>query len=500
MIKCLRQKSSFIDKNIFLFFIYSFLLIMLIFGTPNKLVFLQEHFYIVSLVGFIGFYRYSLWIIHLIRAQIYEKGFYAKLKKQIAKLPENRWLPDRLYFMIVSYGEDKKILYNSIKSIIHEARSLNLPATICMGSASSCDENVVSDVIQTIPYGDRIKVIFVRQNEPNKRMQISMALRSLIRQGIRGNDSIVFMDGDSIIMPGVLRKCIPIFCLQPNVHALTTNEKAVVTNSDFFSNVLNLRFAIRNFHMNSLALSKKVLCLTGRFSVFRASQISNEEFITKIENDYIDDWYWKKIQFLTGDDKSAWYSLLKSGAEMLYAPDALVYTIEKVRTNPINDYIQNLKRWSGNMLRNNSRALALGPAKTGFFPWLILLDQRISMWTAIISPSVIILTLFRDIQLTFMLIIWVLSIKYLQSLLIFYYGKTINYTFPVIYYFHQFLNGLVKIYMLFNLRTQFWNNQNVRNNKSCDRKRFYFVFAKYITVLYITIFLILINLLINYSG
>lgn len=493
------KRINFSDKNLVLFLIYSLLLFWLILSTPNALHHFKKHFYIVGIFGFIGIYRFSLWVIHLVRAQIYEKCVYAKIKKDAENFAENQWKPDRLYFMMVSYAEDRKILYNSIKSIVQEARSLDLPATICMGSACFHDEKVVSGVINTIPYGDRIKVIFVRQKTPNKRIQIGRALRAMARQGVKDNDPVVFMDGDSIVMPGCLRKCLPVFKLFPDVHSVTTNEKAVVTNSSFLSNILSLRFAIRNFHMNSLALSRKVLCLTGRFSVFRASQILDEEFISRIEKDYIDDWYWERIYFVSGDDKSTWYSLLKKNAKMLYIPDAFIYSIEKAKKNPVINYVENLKRWSGNMLRNNGRALALGPRKTGFFPWLILLDQRISMWTAIISPSVMILTLFRDIQLTYMIGVWILFIKYVQSLLIFYYGRQINYTFPIIYYIHQFLNAVVKIYMLFHLRVQRWNNQNITIEINSSREKFHFVFAKYVTGLYLVIFLILINLLINLS-
>jgi len=494
------KKVDFTDKNIVLFLVYSVLLFILIIETPNKLFYIKEHFYIVSIFGFIGVYRFSLWLVHLVRAQIYEKITYSGIRKKADILSENQWKPERLYFMMVSYAEDSKILYNSIKSIIQEARNFDLPATICMGSACFHDEKVASDVISTIPYGDRVKVIFVRQDSPNKRLQIGRAIRALVRQGIKDNDPVVFMDGDTIIKPGCLRKCLPVFRLEPNVHGLTTNEKAIVTNSSFLSNILSLRFAIRNFHMNSLALSKRVLCLTGRFSIFRAGQISQEDFIFRVENDYIDDWFWKRIPFLSGDDKSTWYTLLKKGAEMLYIPDAYIYSVEKSSKNSLLEYIENLKRWSGNMLRNNGRALALGTKKIGFFPWLILLDQRISMWTAIISPAIIVLTMFRDIQLTYMVVIWVLFVKYMQSLLIFYYGGKINYTYPIIYYLHQFLNGVVKIYMLFHLRLQRWNNYNISVEINSPKEKFHFAFAKYVTGLYLVIFLILINLLISFPN
>lgn len=479
-----------ISWKVFLFFLYTFILAVLLIETPNKIAYIHQYPYIFGLIGIIGIYRYGLWLVHFIRAQLYEK-YYAKLRKKADSIPESEWKPARLYFMLVSYLEEKEILYNSVRSIVHEARNLQLPATICMGTANPHDEKIVSEYLETTDYEDRIKVIFIRQNAPNKRLQIGKALRAMMRQGIEENDPIIFMDGDSLIAHGCLRKCLPVLYSQPDVDAITTNEKAAVTDSKLLSNVFNLRFAIRNFHMHSIALSKKVLCLTGRFTIFRGSKIANEEFISRVEYDHIQDWYWDKIDFLSGDDKSTWYTLLKNGSNMLYIPDALVYSIEKVKGQSFRKYMGNLRRWGGNMLRNNARALKLGPCKTRFFPWFILIDQRISMWTALLSPSLIILMFFRDITLTYMIIIWVLTVRYLQSLLLFYYGNTINGTFPILLYFNQVLNGLVKIYMLFHLNVQRWNNQGLESSKPVNR--FKVAFADYITVFYIVLFVLIVN-------
>lgn len=437
----------------------------------------------IIFIGLIGLYRYSVWLIHLLRALIYEKSFYPKIRKQADSIKEHHWKPNRLYFMLVSYLEDPDILSNSIKSIIQESRRLNLPATICMGSASLHDEKIICDAVKHTD----IKVIFIRQNAPNKRLQIGGALRALARQGVGKIDPVIFMDGDTVIQPGCLKKCLPIFAIQSNVHALTTNEKAIVSNSGILSSILNLRFAIRNLHMHSLALSKKVLCLTGRFSIFRGSEVTKEEFISRIENDYIEDWYWGKIKFLSGDDKSTWYHLLKNQSDMLYVPDAYIYSIEKD-----SDYIENLKRWNGNMLRSNGRALALGSEKIGFFPWFVLLDQRVSMWTALISPVVLVLLIFQDLKLAGVFALWLFSVKCLQSLVAFYFGRTFNAFYPFLMYINQVLNAIVKVYMQFHLNVQHWNNQNISVTYN---NRFSLVFAKYITALYVVAFLLLVVLL-----
>src|SRR3546814_18414753 len=42
-------------------------------------------------------------------------------------------------------------------------------------------------------------------------------------------------------------------------------------------------------------------------------------------------------------------------------------------------------RWYGNSLRQNGRALGLGPSRLGWFTYYVLLDQRILMWTGLLG-------------------------------------------------------------------------------------------------------------------
>ncbi len=82
--------------------------------------------------------------------------------------------------------------------------------------------------------------------------------------------------------------------------------------------------------MQSHALSDRVLTLTGRFSVFRATHIVSHEFIRLQEADFLEHWLWGRFRFLSGDDKSTWYTLLRHGVKMTYVPDAAGTTIEVV--------------------------------------------------------------------------------------------------------------------------------------------------------------------------
>ena len=80
--------------------------------------------------------------------------------------------------------------------------------------------------------------------------------------------------------------------------------------------------------MCSTGLSKRVLTLTGRMSVFRASLATRPDFINGIDHDFLDHWRLGRVIFLTGDDKSTWFWLLKNGYEMGYLPDVRSYSME----------------------------------------------------------------------------------------------------------------------------------------------------------------------------
>ena len=51
------------------------------------------------------------------------------------------------------------------------------------------------------------EIVFIRQNQPGKRMAIGLVMRAIIRSGPDPDDLVVFMDGDSILGPGTLARC-----------------------------------------------------------------------------------------------------------------------------------------------------------------------------------------------------------------------------------------------------------------------------------------------------
>ena len=115
------------------------------------------------------------------------------------------------------------------------------------------------------------------------------------------------MDGDTIMGPEMLCRLLPIFRLPDPVSAVTTNEDALVHGPGWFAEWNLMRLGQRHRTMCSVALSGKVLCLTGRLSAFRGSVATHPGFRAQIENDFIDHWLWGRFDMLSGDDKSTWF-------------------------------------------------------------------------------------------------------------------------------------------------------------------------------------------------
>ena len=145
---------------------------------------------------------------------------------------------------------------------------------------------------------------------------------------------------------------------------------------------------------------------------------------------------------------------------MLYVPDARGYTVEIVEGNGRQRMVENLRRWSGNMLRNGQRAIALGPRKMPFFIWWCCVDQRIAVWTMLFSPVLAIAATMK-IGLAFIIAytIYIAITRGLLSLVLFTYSRTIDLNFIWTLYANQLLNALVKVYMMWRLSKQKWANR-----------------------------------------
>ncbi len=415
---------------------------------------------ITYVIGILGIWRYSWWFTHAARAWVFGRFVYPKMRERAAEVWRRGWRPRHMHFLVTTYREHRDITEKVVLGICRQVREAGVPATIWLGSSDPYDERIIAEHLRLSAPDLDITLHIVRQNLPGKRIAISLVLRAMARAGLPPDDLIVFMDGDFVIAPGALRKCLPLFEADPELQALTTDEDVICRGPRWMQRWLTMRFAQRRIAMQSHALSGRVLTLTGRMSVFRAKHVTKYEFIRLLEADYLDDWLWGSFRFLSGDDKSTWYYLLKVGAKMTYVPDAIGYTIEVIEGSAFMRMVENFRRWSGNMLRNGRRAIALGPRRMPFFIWWCLIDQRIAIWTMLVSPTLAVLaTSLKSASYMVSYVIYIAVTRMLLSLFLFAYSRRVDLNYPWILYLNQLTNSCVKVYIIWRLAKQKWANR-----------------------------------------
>ncbi len=412
--------------------------------------------------GIFNSWRY-LWAGCLaMRSFIYEHHVFPATRKKAEALPDAVKYPDRLYLVIATYREQPWITRRMLRSVLRAASRIPSKTTIYVSTGSDAEDAVVAGAIHDHPLGDEFELILMRQS--GKRTALTYALRSIARRCHGETSRVVLMDGDTAVAEDVFEKTLPLFHLDPKLGAVTTNNVALTEGAAWYRDWYNLRFAMRHRHMNATSLSGRVLALTGRFSVFRTDLAISEELIAALEEDHIDHWIYGRIKFVTGDDKSTWFVLLKNRWHMTYVPDAMVYCLESSGEEPFKQAFSKMARWFGNMLRNNWRSIMLGPKPMGFFTWWSLIDQRISIWTTLVGPvSAILLGIFSSFYYVIFYLVIMIFVRCVYLLFTACDGHRVVLRDLPLICFTQWAGSLVKIKVLANPGRQSWGNRTGKN-------------------------------------
>jgi glycosyltransferase Alg8 len=426
-------------------------------------------------IGIIGIWRYTWVLLNFFRAMYWCRVKLPKLRKAADALP--RKYPRRLYFLIPSYHEDRQVTRRVFCALIREIQSLPSEVIAAVSVGSQKEADYIDLVVKSCPGFEKVKLIFLFQAH-GKRVAMGHGLRAIARNfntvsrwhQDAHNDLVVFMDGDSMLGEGALTKSLPFFRLMPRLGAVTTDEIGIVlSENNLVRQWFDLRFIKRHNMMASHSLSGRVLTLTGRFSVFRAHIVLGESFIRDVEADHLEHWNFGRFRFLMGDDKSTWFNLLKKRCEMLYLPDTVIHPLESRRDPFVEVTASLMHRWSGNMLRNNWRAIRLGPWTCTPFIWLCLWDQRISMWTTLMAPvGVILLSITTSVFYLPFYLAWVILTRTAHLSALAHHGYRVRVSHLWLLVYDQWIGSIVKIKCLFNLHRQTWQKATVQKIEYLD--------------------------------
>ena len=464
---------------------------------------LSAFWHAMVLIGLLGMWRYSWLLVNHVRSWIYRLYAFPRLRRKADATASP--YPNRVFVVVASYHEEPEVSARVFGELVRELTKLPSRCTVVASVGSQDEADHIQSVVESYPGSDTIEVTYMHQHQ-GKRLALGHALRLVARkfrepQSWRereaANDIVVLLDGDTQLEPGALTRTLPFFRADPDLTAATTDEKAlVVVNEPWLRHWYDLKFARRHVLMQSHALSHRVLTLTGRFSLYRAKDILSEAFIARLERDAIDHWLFGRIDFLMGDDKSTWYSLLSTGKKMLYIPDVSVTSVETRNEPVITLGLKLMRRWYGNMLRTNGRALRLGPAKVGGpFIWWSILDQRVAMWTTLVGPlSALFLGITTSATVVPLYLCWVLFTRMLVLWLLALQGLRVNIRHLPLFLFDQWAGAMIKVYALFHLDKQLWDKQALSKRSGHARNRIRWV-ANYQLLLSITCLVVVVGLL-----
>ncbi|WP_374376266.1 glycosyltransferase [Tabrizicola sp.] len=415
-------------------------------------------------VGAIGAWRYGWALVNYLRAAWYRARAYPRLKARALAAHAASSAQGHAWFLITSYRIDTETTRRVYRALFRAAAAAPGGATVIASVVETADARLIRQLhaAMDVPM-QGVRLVVDQIPGTGKRDALARSLRLIAGQAPSRRDILLLVDGDSCVPEDIVDASAPFFS-DPKVGALTTDEAAEIHAPGLFADWFALRFTQRQMMMCSAGLSGRVLTLTGRMSIFRADLATRPEFIRLVQHDHIDHWRLGRVDFLTGDDKSTWFWLLQRGYRMLYLPDVTSISLEsQPKPGFAESAVTLMIRWFGNMLRTNSRALALGPQRIGLFTWWSILDQKIGIWTTLAGPiSMLLAAIFVEPMVLPAYLAWVMATRYLFCwVLATVRGRGFPITWPLLLYFGQIVGAAVKSHVLFRLDRQRWTRQSI---------------------------------------
>ena len=452
--------------------------------TGHVFTWLTHRMEILLVLGGLGLWRWGWFVLQSTRAILYRYLVYPRMRREAADAVARHGPVPEVTVLAVTYKEKSWITQAVFESVFRELaslRGLSRPPRVVVVTGCDHDDREVREMYRKLyDHGTRPGSelwppdLVLLRGDMGKRAAIADGLREITAAAPHRDGVVILMDGDTMMQPSLLNTVLPLFRLKPEVSAITTNEDGWVKGPRWFAEWISLRFGLRHRQMCSVSLSGKLLCLTGRFSVFRASVATDPTFLRQIERDSIHHWLWDSFDMLSGDDKSTWYWLAARGCRMLYAPDAMVRTLEVVQGSAVARALANIRRWSGNSLRHSWRALKLGPRKLGWFCWYSLLDQRVAIWTVLAGPMFALLALSGGhVQIAGGYLLWVMLSRFAHSAISWWHGRRLSAYYIPLQIVSDWVIALTKVWILFHPAKQAWLNRGARTLDTTKNGAFY---------------------------
>lgn len=414
-------------------------------------------------LGVIGVWRHSWGLTNFFRALIYQK------RTSIDN--ENFINPAHNLIVIATFYNQTSEEVSAVSKCLSISVSSLPSRTLLICAFLREDQKVV--ITNQFKENSNVVLRFVQQFGLGKREALADALLLAKKSVTPSNEkstSVLLIDGDTLVTERAITQSIIELQNLTDLGAVIVNEIPFCKSTKLFAQWRMLRSLERNKLMSSFALSGRVLVLTGRFCMYRADVILKIDVINRIRRDYLrlNNLH---ISLLTGDDKTTWLEVVRRKMKMKYLPFCYIHPIEaeNQNKNSLRNIFELTSRYSGNMARANlHRDAWVEAAKTPHFAYG-LFDQRISMWTSLLTPLLLIyLLLFDHFGIFIIALTYALIIKNIQAFGLWVISGVYDPWYPYLILYNQVLTAIVKIRAFGFLHQQSWTNQGIESDKNID--------------------------------
>ncbi|WP_068302428.1 glycosyltransferase [Pararhodobacter sp. CCB-MM2] len=434
-------------------------LVVLFTVIPPRTLIAGDAAFLASM-GMIGAWRWSWGGFHMLRAWAFTRRVFPAIRRDAEAAAPAKGRHVAVVCLSWKMGDamNAAVYGNLFKDILDYSGQ----GTVVAAVASTDEMALIGHVHRSIPGTEGIRLAFTLQDGTGKRSAMADALAKLREMGVPPDCPGILMDGDTLVQPGTLRRTAPILLHQPRVGALTLDNTPLVAGTTLAREWYRLRMAQRHVYMSSMALSGRVLVLTGRWSMFRTQIMMHPNFAANLLEDVLHHKRLGKITMLTGDDKSTWRWVVENGWDVTYVPDEVIYCLESLPGKGfVADTVGLQKRWFGNMTRGGAKALKLGRKRLGTFTWLALMDQKASMWTPLFGLVFFgTAALIHDPIFLAIYALWICLTRSLHSAGVGLISGRWHPVFPLLTYYGQVVGAGIKIFVSHNPNVQRWTRQN----------------------------------------
>ena len=177
----------------------------------------------ILLIGLVALWRYSLGLVHFVRAMLFLHGTFPELRER-ARMLGSKGRPSHAYFLVTSYRIAPHITTQVYRAVFEEARRCGAPSTVVASIVDLADEQLIQSLWQPYAQLPNVTLRIIRIAGTGKRDGLAHGFRAIASDQPDARAVVAVIDGDSVLRPGIISQTAPFLALMPRVGALTTNE------------------------------------------------------------------------------------------------------------------------------------------------------------------------------------------------------------------------------------------------------------------------------------